>query len=509
MPGESNRIVTSPRPPFYRDVTVVKWVTQVATLVLVVAAMIFLATQAGDSLEAKQINTGFDFLGVNQGFDLSEGIDTNPDTGGRALWAAMVNTLRLAAAGILFATLLGVLVGIMRLSHNWLVQKIASVFVEYFRNIPLLVHIFVIFTLITTGFPVFDGSGWPWPGWFHASNSVVSVPRLHIDDGFYQWLMIMIPGLIVANYVKKWRQKQQDDTGNLTRPGLSALAVLLVFAVVGWFIHPIFWWVGGIFSAIASFIDGIPQIVIQVLLSALFVAGAGWWIKRFLDSRRTPAGLAKLTDDDYFRMIFAGVGALFGVIFVFLLWPGLSSWIINSGRDLFEVLADKFSKDRTGPPISIDRPDIVQRGNFFNPGPLGLNMTQAFMAMFVSLVLYTGAYIAEIVRGGIMAVAKGQTEASQALGLSRFTMLQKVILPQAFRVAMPPLGNQYLNLTKNTSLAVAVGFSDLVAVGSTMTSQTGKSLEIFMIWMLFYLSCSLTISMVVNYINRRLAIVER
>ena len=124
-------------------------------------------------------------------------------------------------------------------------------------------------------------------------------------------------------------------------------------------------------------------------------------------------------------------------------------------------------------------------------------------------MLYTAAFIAEIVRAGILAVPKGQTEAAQAIGLRRSTMLRRVILPQAFRVSLPPPGNQYLNLTKNTSLAIAVGASDLVQVGQTVYNQTGKSLEVFAIWMGFYLACSLTISVVVNFFNVRLAIVER
>ena len=139
---------------------------------------------------------------------------------------------------------------------------------------------------------------------------------------------------------------------------------------------------------------------------------------------------------------------------------------------------------------------------------LGLAVV-GFAALFFGVVLYTSAFIAEIVRGGILAVPKGQTEAAQAIGLRRSTMLRRIILPQAFRVSLPPLGNQYLNLTKNTSLAIAVGYSDVVQVGQTIFNQTGRSLEVFMIWMLFYLACSLTISVVVNFFNVRLKIVER
>ena len=208
-------------------------------------------------------------------------------------------------------------------------------------------------------------------------------------------------------------------------------------------------------------------------------------------------------------MIFAGVGAVFAGVFIWILWPGGSSWLVNSGSDLFNVLGDKFGDGRDGAPLGLGRPDLEQRGNFPNPGPGGLNFPQGFAAVFFGIVLYTAAFIAEIVRAGILAVPKGQSEAAQAIGLRRSTMLRRVILPQAFRVSLPPLGNQYLNLTKNTSLAIAVGASDLVQVGQTVYNQTGKSLEVFAIWMGFYLACSLTISVVVNFFNVRLAIVER
>ena len=345
-----------------------------------------------------------------------------------------------------------------------------------------------------------------------SSNKGVSMPRVFIADGFYQWMVFIIAGVIIGNFVRRSRQRTQDDTGATTYPGLSMLGVVAVFGLIGWFLHPVFGWLDGPFDAVAGFIDGIPQQIVQIALTVLAVGLAANWIRRFLDSRRTPAGLAKLTDDDWFRMIFAGVGAAVAALFIWLIWPGGSSWLVNSSRDLFELASDKFGADRgnwrTDPPIDALRPDIAE-GRFANPGPAGLNFSVGFAAVFFGIVLYTAAFVAEIVRGGILAVPKGQTEAAQAIGLKRTTMLRQVILPQAFRVSLPPLGNQYLNLTKNTSLAVAVGATDLVQVGQTIYNQSGKSLEVFSIWMLFYLACSLTISVIVNFFNVRLAIVER
>ncbi len=498
----------SGRPPFYRDATVVKWLAQVFTLLLVVFALFFLTTQALENLNRQGIEIKYDFLGIGLGSDLREGIDTDPDTAGRALWAGAVNTIRIAVGGIIAATILGVLVGVGRLSSNWIVSRMCSVFIETARNIPLLVQIVFIWALVAT-LPDVELDSGPINGVLHLSNKGVSVPRVHIDDGFYQWLIFLGAGWLVGSFVKRRQERRHDATGQDTYPVASLVAVLAVFGAVGWFAHPIFGWVGSIFDFIGDGYSRLTPVIVQVVLSLAAVTAAAWWIRRFLARRRTPAGLMKLTDDDKFRIIFAGVGALAVIAFVLVGWPGLSSWIINSGTDLLGVIADKFGDGRTGKPMDIKAPDVEQIGNFPNPGPAGLNLTQGGTAVFFGVVLYTASFIAEIVRGGILAVPKGQTEAGLAVGLRRVTMLRRVVLPQAFRVILPPLGNQYLNLTKNTSLAIAVGYSDFVQVGQIVYNQTGKTLEVISLWMLFYLACSLTISVIVNFFNVRMKIVER
>ncbi len=506
------------RPPIYRDATVLKWLAQVVALLLVLFTLFFLATQAQGNLEDKKIATGFDFLGTALGSDLGSGIDTNPHTSGRALLSGAVNTIRLAIGGIIAATILGVLVGVGRLSSNWVVKRMCSVFVETMRNIPLLVQIILIFVVIAS-LPRVEAVGWPIDGWLHLSNKGVSIPRVHISEGFYQWLVFLIIGALVGRWVMRRRLRLHDDTGRETYPVLSFAAVLGAFAAVGWFAHPIFGWVGAIFGLAADIVDSLSSQVVQVAISVLAVAAAAWWIRRFLARRRTPAGLTKLSDDDWFRIIFAAAGAA-AVIAVAVAVPSLSSVLLDlaGGRGIdwlrfdngfFGWLSDKFGGGRTGAPIDVKRPDIEQLGNFPNYGPSGLNLTQGLAAVYFGVVLYTAGFIAEIVRGGILAVPKGQTEAAQAVGLRRVTMLRRVILPQAFRVILPPLGNQYLNLTKNTSLAIAIGYTDIVQVGQTVYNQTGKTLEVVAIWMLFYLACSLTISVVVNFFNVRMKIVER
>ena len=468
--------------------------------------MIFLALKAGDNLQARAIPTGFDFIGDSVGIQLSEGIDTKPATGGRALWVGMVNTLRISGAGIVVATVLGVIIGLARLSSNWIVSKIASVYIETLRNIPLLVQIIFIFAIMQTLNELDEDVG-PINGWVHISNKGISLPRVFGLNGSFQWLAFMAIGLAVAWWVHRGRVKVQDETGATTYPVLSALGVMVAFGIVGWFAHPVMGFLGPIFGAIASALGSIPEGLLQLVIAALAVLLAVRWVRNFLNSLSSGGGRAKLIDDDYFRIVFAGVGAL-AVVLVAFAWPGLSSWILNSGQDFFELLESRFGSGNGGRPFDGKKPDFnVTR--FVNYGPAGLTLSPNFAAVFIGVVLYTAAFIGENVRGGILAVPKGQTEAAGAIGLSRAQSLRHIILPQAFRIVMPPMGNQYLNLAKNTSLAIAVGYSDLVQVGTTVYNQTGKTLPVVAIWMLFYLSVSLTISVVVNYINLRLKIVER
>ena len=500
------------RPPLYRNVTVIKWVGQVATLIGVLFVLLLLSAQASGNLEERSIPVGYDFLEVDPGFKISDGIDTDPATGGRALWAGMVNTIRLAVVGIVSATAIGVLAGIGRLSGNWLVRRIFSAYVEAMRNVPLLVQILILNAVITALPRLTEDQG-PVNGWLHLSNKGLSAPRVFLADGFYRWMVFVLIGVGTGLFVKRLRHRRQDATGTESYPIASFIAVVAASGAIGWVVvarwDPGFGLIGSAFDALAEIVGRVQPTAVKVVVSAAAAAAAALWIKREIDGRRTPAGIAKLTDDDYFRMLFAAAAAAAAGLFVIVAWPGSASWAVNSAEDLLEVIADKFSDSSISPPLGVMLPDIVQPGKIANHGPSGLNLSRGLAAVYFGVVLYTGAFIAEIVRGGILAVPRGQTEAAQAIGLRRSTALRRVILPQALRVILPPLGNQYLNLTKNTSLAIAVGYSDVVNVGETLYNQTGRSLEVVSLWMLFYLACSLTISVVVNFFNLRLRIVER
>jgi general L-amino acid transport system permease protein len=500
------------RPPFWRNTNVLKWGVQLAVLVAVIAVFWFLVDQAANNLTAKGFDVNYDWLNNPANIQVSEGIQTanepdHPFNFGRALWVGMVNTLRVAGVGIVASTILGVVIGVARLSSNWLAQKMASIYVETLRNIPVLVQILLWFAIIGAIGNLTEDTG-PIKGWVYISQKGISIPRVFYADGFYQFISLMIVLMIGVWLVRRYLHKKQETEGGDQHVGLITLAFVAIAIAIAWFANGIMAWPRGIFNTIGDWWGDIPVAAMQIILSAMCVLAAAWWIKRFLDSRRTPAGLAKLTDDDYFRMIFAVLGALVMVAVIFVAWPGLSSWVVNSGADFWHWLGAKFGGGRGTRPIDAMKPALTE-GRFVNYAPSGLTMTAFFASLFFGLVFYTSAFIAEIVRGGILAVPKGQAEAAAALGLSRMQALRKVVLPQAFRVIMPPLGNQYLNITKNTSLGIAVGFSEIVQVGQTVYNKNNQTLAVFSIYMVFFLACSLTISVIVNYINNKLAIVER
>ncbi len=277
-----------------------------------------------------------------------------------------------------------------------------------------------------------------------------------------------------------------------------------------------------VFHGIATFIDGIPGVVFVILIAIAAIGGSVWWIRSFFESRRTPAGFGKLSDDDWFRVIFAGVSGVViaGLAFVIggftvdtvagdmatvaeLLGRAISNFFDWLGRSFDPSLQE-------GAPLDPQKAEVVVRGaGFVNYGTSGQVVSVPFFAVWFGVTLYTAAFIAEIVRGGVLAVPTGQTEASQAVGLTRSQFLRLIILPQAFRIIMPPIGNQYLNLFKNTSLGIGVAYADIVAVGITILNQTGQSLPVVLVWMAFFLTGSLVISGIVNYYNRRMMLVEQ
>lgn len=496
------------RPPFWRNATVLKWSAQLLLVAFIAAVVLALRAQAAVNLEARGITFGTKWLTDPPLISIREGIDVQPDSGARALYAGIVNTLRVSISGIIAATVLGTVMGIARLSHNWIVNKIASIYIETIRNIPLLVQI--IFWLAVVQILPDVTEDQVGEVWFIASVKGVSVPWLFPADGFYQWLVFLVIGAIAAGIVDHRLAKLKEERGGETHAFAWSLAIFLVFAVVGWFLHPIMAFFGAIWSGIASVIGAIPAGLVELALVLVAIGTVVWWIRGFLDSMRTPAGLAKLTDDHWFRMIFVGISGLAAVALIVMV-PAIAKGILDLGEAFFSFLADKFDSARTGSPLSFAKPGVELRGTggFPQLSANSLVVTPGFMALWTGVTLYTAAFIAEIVRGGILAVAKGQSEAGLALGLSRAQLLRFIVLPQAFRIVLPPIGNQYLNLFKNTSLGIAVAFPDIVQVGQTLYNQTGQTIPVVLMWMGFFLAGSLILSYIVNYFNRRLKLVER
>ena len=367
---------------------------QILVIGLAVIIIGYLWSNAIHNLSVRRISTGFAFLGREAGMPISDTwITYSPrDT---YLWAfivGIVNTLRVAAIGIVLATILGTLIGIARLSTNFLLARLAAVYVETLRDIPLLLQVLFWYVLMQ-GLPPARGAWKPVAGVFLSNRGLV-IPGIPLEEN--QFAII----------------------------GLAALG----FAVF-------------------------------------------WWIRRRL--------IAKQVADGRPRLIWP-----YGVVLVVVL-PALVSWL-------------------AGVTWTVSMPEL--RGFNFAGGWV---VAPEYFALLIALVTYTSAFIAEIVRSGIQAVHKGQWDASLALGMKRGFVLQKIVLPQALRVIIPPLTSQYLNLTKNSSLAVAIGYQDIVSVANTTLNQTGQAIEAIALIMLVFLTISLSISLFMNWYNARIALTER
>jgi general L-amino acid transport system permease protein len=381
---------TSTRVPLWRDVRVLKWALQLIVVGLVVAVVVWLYGNYIDNTAEQNIPTDFGFLDNPANFQIT-GNELSATASVRdALYQGLLNTLRISVAGIVAATVLGTLIGIARLSKNWIVSKLATVYVEAVRNVPLALFVVAGLLVVVLGvFPTIQDA-WQVGGLAIISNRGVAVPWF-IGAGF-GLVVIGAIGAFVAWLVSGWRSKVSDRTGALPRTGLWSGGAFLVVFVIGW------------------------------------VALGYEWTLPELDGRQTSGG------------------------------------------------------------IRID---------------------PSFFALFFALVIYTASHIAEIVRGSIQAVPRGQAEAADAVALSGFQRMWYVILPQAFRIAIPPIGNQYLNLIKNSSLGAAIGYYDLTLVAQTTVGNGSPAVPVFALTMVMYIGLSLVTSAIVNVANRRSALVER
>ena len=382
-------------PAFWNNPTVRSIAYQVVLVGGVIAVGAYLIHNTLVNLERQGIATGFGFLSREAAFEIGESlIAYSPaDTYGRALTVGLLNTLCVAGIGIVLATILGTLIGIARLSTNWLISKLASFYVETVRNIPVLLQLIVWWDILRVSAPGPREAWQPLPDVFISNRGVIyPVP---IYNPVHLWVgLALLLGIVASVFVTRWARARQMATGEQF-PVLKVNAALII---------------------------GLPLLV--------FVIG--------------------------------------------------------------------------GMPLELDKPEL--RGFNFSGGHV---VSPEFVALLVGLTVYTAAFISEIVRAGIIAVSWGQSEAAMALGLRRGLTLRLVVLPQALRVIVPPMTSQYLNLTKNSSLAVAIGFPDLQSIANTTMNQTGQAIEGIALSMAVYLSISLLISLFMNWYNRFVRLVER
>ena len=384
------RIRLSWSDPVFRSI-----VWQIVILGVVAAIAWYLIGNTNRNLAERHIATGFAFLARVAGIPIGESlIPYNPavNTYGRALIIGVLNTLKVSVVGIILATILGTLIGIGRLSKNWLLAKLTAFYVETLRDLPLLLQLLFWYTILQ-GLPpprqaLHVGSV------FYLTNRGMKLPSLDWQPAHTAAVLAVIVGVAATVALNRWARRRQDATGR--RPMVLPIALLLII--------------------------GLPAAV----------------------------------------------------------WAAM------------------------GAPVDVELP-VLKGFNFQG----GTTLSPEYFALLIGLVTYTASYIAEIVRSGIQAVPIGQWEAAGALGLRPGIVLREIVLPQALRVIIPPMTSQYLNLTKNSSLAVAIGYQDIVSIANTTLNQTGQAIEGIAVIMAVYLTISLSISLFMNWYNAHIALVER
>ncbi len=381
--------------PIWRHSRILSWTAQIVSGVLVVAAVAFFLSNVSSAIVQRDIPFGFSFLNREYSTPISEHLlpYEESDTFAYAFLVAATNTLMVSVVGVILATALGIVVGAVQLSGNWVISKVATVYVEVFRNVPLIVQLFFWYILLLGLPPVREGIIL-----FNAiylnNNAGLSFPWPEGQQRPGLWLLCVVLAIALGVVTRVLLERREERTGRPSYPWLGAIGVIIAGSLVAWLV-----WVA---------IGDAPYV------------------------------------------------------------------------------------------MSVPAPE----GRFGHPAG-GYTISIELTALLVGLIIYTAAFIAEIVRGGLQSVSRGQSEASRSLGLGTMQTLRFVTFPQALRVIVPPLISQYLNLTKNSSLALAIGYADLTSVAKTMT-QTAPAVTIFLIIMGIYLLYSLAYSLIGNLYNRHI-----
>ena len=392
---DSPEIKASAKISFWYDPAKRAIIYQVVVLGIVGLVAYYLFTNTLANLERQNIATGFGFLTKEASFEIGESPIpySAADTYGRALLVGVLNTIKVSFIGIILTVILGTFVGIARLSRNWLVAKLAGIYIEVMQDIPVLLQLVFWYAVFYDTFPSPRQALNPIRGVFLCNRGMAfAVPQPHPVYGYMA--LVFLGGCIAVWLLHRWARKRQEQTGQIFPVFLVSFAILLVLP--------------------------------------------------------------------------------------------LATWLLG------------------GAPLKMNVPKLV---GFNFEG--GTTLSPEFAALLLGLVLYTAAFVAEIVRAGIQAISRGQVEAAMSMGLKPGQVLRLVILPQALRVIIPPLTSQMLNLTKNSTLAIAIGFPDFVSVANTTINQTGQAIEGVGMIMVVYLFFSLSTSGLMNWYNKRVALVER
>ncbi len=390
------------KPPLWRDIRFLRIVGQAIFLIVVLFALGWFVNNTQQGLKRAGLSMSFAFLGQPSSFQIDEGLNAQPhtrtDTFGHAFVIGFINTLRVIFIGLILTTILGLVMGVARLSTNWLIRHIAVTYIEIMQNTPLLVQLIFLYTGVMLTLPsVRDAVVLPGP--IYLSVRGLATPTLLPTDTTLPWLAAVLIGVVIGVTIWRRRRQIQIESGASTHGAELGLGIIAAVAVLAW-----------------------------LLLSA------------------------------------------------------------------------------SQPPFTMSLPRTV--GPRYVEGE-GSILSPEFAAILFGLVLYTGAFVAEIVRAGIQSVPNGQWEAARAQGFSHFQILRLIVLPQALRVMIPPLTNQYLNLIKNSSLGAAVGYSDLFGVGKTIQLQSGASVQVIVVVMLTYLILDLFAAFVMNNVNTRFQLKAR
>jgi general L-amino acid transport system permease protein len=528
--------------PPWRDGRIIGILLQIVFVILFVFSAVWLLTNISDNLATlgegqfsckeggSSLRCAFDFLSVDAQFPIGESvIDYNPNTDSfwRAIGVGVLNTAKVAIYGIILTTILGTITGIARLSSNWLVRNIAKWYIDLMRNTPLLLQLFFLYFVIflvslpsvndvqpLLGLPVF------------VSQRGVNYPSLVPMSSFATWFAFIVLGVVQAQLLWVILGRREEQTGQTSNRGRWAVLSFLVVVLIGWFVA------GNNSETEAGLIARAARVREFRDIPALVERRLGLDDLSNIETELANGTLTQEAVDEAALSICSinesaseinltsqlrGVNVPFTVnrsdrpdqAIATYAEGGCEIFVANQAtlaaeRDLLENSADQLIVPLPETPVRLSVPKL-EGFNFVG----GAKLTLEFSAILLGLVLYTGAFVAEIVRAGILSVSKGQTEAARALGLSETQRLRLVVLPQALRVIIPPLTSQYLNLTKNSSLAAAVLYPDLYRTINTIINQSGRAIQPIVIMALIYLSISLLISFFLNWYNQKIALVER